>query len=97
MNRTMTLYEWETRGGDNCPLCERLKGIRQTLEFWKASLMPGFHKGCDCCLVQVTTTVGVNCTRLPVSSTQNKTPAGVKQHPPRVRLLEQRVPSVRMK
>ncbi len=97
MNQMMTLYEWETRGGDNCPLCERLNGIRQTMEFWKASLMPGFHKGCDCRLVLVTTTVEINCTRLPVSSTQNKARAGIRQHFPQVRFLEQRVPSVRMK
>ncbi len=97
MNRVMKVYEWKTCGGENCSLCERLNGVRQVMEFWKASLMPGFHKGCDCRLVQVTTIVEVNCLRLPVTSTQKKAPAGVRQQLPRVRLLERRVPSVRMK
>lgn len=96
MSWTAVLYEWKTCGEDSCPLCQRLNGIRQTVEFWQASVLPGFHKGCDCQLVLVETTAPANAVRVLVSSPTEKTATASGRQKPRYRLPDRRVPTVQM-
>ena len=44
---------WKTRG-ENCPLCNAMAGKVFTYDVWaSASVLPGFHLGCDCYLEKV--------------------------------------------
>ncbi len=46
-------YQWHTRG-ENCPYCDIMEGRTYTLDVLMTSgVHPGFHKGCDCYLVEV--------------------------------------------
>lgn len=46
-------YQWNTRG-ENCPLCDAMAGRVYTYDIWvSASVLPGFHLGCDCYLKKV--------------------------------------------
>ena len=48
-----TKYMWNT-WGDNCTICNALRGKVYTLDFWaNAGLWPGFHVGCDCTMKKV--------------------------------------------
>jgi hypothetical protein len=49
------LYRWQSGGRPDCPVCARLNGTIQPLDYWRAVVMPGFHPCCDCELVRVTT------------------------------------------
>jgi hypothetical protein len=46
-------YQWRTRG-ENCPYCDAMEGRIYTLDvLMTSSVYPGFHKGCNCYLVEV--------------------------------------------
>ena len=48
-----TKYVWNT-WGDNCPICDSLRGTVQTMDFWiNCGLYPGFHVNCNCTLARV--------------------------------------------
>ncbi|NSW54215.1 MAG: hypothetical protein HPY85_17065 [Anaerolineae bacterium] len=64
MSAALPLYEWRTRGEENCPRCAALAGVVLPLETWQALVLPGFHGGCDCELVRVGTTLGESDTPL---------------------------------
>jgi hypothetical protein len=49
------LYRWQSGGRPDCPVCARLNGTIQPLDYWRAVVMPGFHPHCNCELVRVTT------------------------------------------
>ncbi len=53
MGSTITLadkYMWKTRG-ENCPLCDAMAGRTYSYDIWvAASVLPGFHLGCNCYL-----------------------------------------------
>jgi hypothetical protein len=95
MSWAAVLYEWKTCGEESCPLCQRLNGVRQTAAFWQASVLPGFHKGCDCQLVLVETTAPANAVRLLVSTPAEKTEAAGQQKP-RYHLPDRRVLTVQL-
>ena len=94
MTMSGTLYEWRTCGQNNCPMCDRLNGIRQTAQFWQAGVRPGFHKGCDCQLVRVESSASSNAVRVPFSDPVQKAAAWAKPNRPRYRLPDRRVPTV---
>jgi hypothetical protein len=48
---TIDLATWVTKG-TNCPACNVLKGRTYPFGYWIATVMPGWHKGCDCRLVR---------------------------------------------
>ena len=46
-------YQWNT-WGDNCVICNAMRGQVHTLDFWMNSgIWPGFHPNCDCTMQQV--------------------------------------------
>lgn len=46
-------YQWRCRG-ENCPYCDAMDGRVYSLDVYMTSgVYPGFHKGCNCYLVQV--------------------------------------------
>jgi len=46
-------YQWKTRG-ENCPYCDAMEGRVYTLDvFMTSGVYPGFHKGCNCYIVEV--------------------------------------------
>lgn len=47
-----TLYRWQTVGY-NCPICQILSNRIYTWDYWRNTVTPGFHPGCDCQLVKV--------------------------------------------
>jgi len=61
------LYRWQSGGKPDCPVCERLSGIIQPLDYWRAVVLPGFHPHCDCELVRVTTNEQRTQSPLPVA------------------------------
>jgi len=46
-------YMWNT-WGDNCPICNAMRGKVYTLDFWAlVGIWPGFHHNCDCTMKKV--------------------------------------------
>jgi len=46
-------YQWHTRG-ENCPYCDAMEGRIYTLDVYMTSgVYPGFHKGCNCYMVEM--------------------------------------------
>ena len=45
-------YRWQTVGF-NCPICQIMSNRVYTWEYWRNTVQPGFHEGCDCQLVAV--------------------------------------------
>ena len=46
-------YQWKTRG-ENCPYCDMMEGRTYTLDtLMTTGVYPGFHKGCNCYVVEV--------------------------------------------
>ncbi len=41
------LAVWVTKG-PNCPACQALSGRSYPLAYWQATIMPGWHKNCNC-------------------------------------------------
>jgi len=53
LGHVQTKYMWNT-WGDNCTICNALRGQVHTLDFWmNAGIWPGFHPNCDCTMKQV--------------------------------------------
>jgi len=45
-------YRWQT-SGYNCPICQILSNRIYTWDYWRNTVQPGFHAGCNCRLVEV--------------------------------------------
>ena len=45
-------YRWQTVGF-NCPICQIMSNRVYAWEYWRNTVLPGFHEGCDCHLVEV--------------------------------------------
>jgi hypothetical protein len=85
MSQPNRLYEWRTQGAENCPHCAYLAGRVLSLEAWQTLILPGFHPGCDCELVLVTTTQGENEPLLPPLPPEERFPRRGKVPRPRPR------------
>ena len=55
-----TKYVWNT-WGDNCPICDAMRGKTYTLDMWmNIGIWPGFHLGCDCSMKKVSVEIPIS-------------------------------------